>query len=139
MAGVKARSLLRFILFYFIYTNGCGADAKRDRQVVGAVKEVTQRGVRFADGKEEQFDAIIQATGYRSNVPSWLKVKTQPTSFLWPRCSAPCRHPAPLPFSCMPGPGLAGAASSFRREVSLAHREQQSAGGCLGARRAGVP
>jgi lysine/ornithine N-monooxygenase len=46
-----------------------------DRQVVGAVKEVTQRGVRFADGKEEQFDAIIQATGYRSNVPSWLKVK----------------------------------------------------------------
>lgn len=90
--------------------NGCGADAKRDRQVVGAVKEVTQRGVRFADGKEEQFDAIIQATGYRSNVPSWLKVKTQPTSFLCPRCSAPCRHPAPLPFSCMPGPGLAGAA-----------------------------
>ncbi|PWZ30965.1 putative indole-3-pyruvate monooxygenase YUCCA4 [Zea mays] len=42
-------------------------------KVVGAVKEVTQRGVRFADGKEEQFDAIIQATGYRSNVPSWLK------------------------------------------------------------------
>ncbi|PUZ55611.1 hypothetical protein GQ55_5G226100 [Panicum hallii var. hallii] len=42
-------------------------------KVVGAVKEVTQRGVRFADGKEEQFDAIILATGYRSNVPSWLK------------------------------------------------------------------
>ncbi|XP_062185337.1 indole-3-pyruvate monooxygenase YUCCA1-like isoform X2 [Phragmites australis] len=42
-------------------------------KVVGAVKEVTRRGVRFADGKEEQFDAIILATGYRSNVPSWLK------------------------------------------------------------------
>ncbi|OEL19290.1 putative indole-3-pyruvate monooxygenase YUCCA1 [Dichanthelium oligosanthes] len=42
-------------------------------KVVGAVKEVTQRGVRFADGKEEQFDAIILATGYRSDVPSWLK------------------------------------------------------------------
>nr|CAB3473727.1 unnamed protein product [Digitaria exilis] len=42
-------------------------------KVVGAVKEVTPRGVRFADGKEEQFDAIILATGYRSNVPSWLK------------------------------------------------------------------
>jgi lysine/ornithine N-monooxygenase len=39
------------------------------------VKEVTRSGVRFADGKEEQFDAIILATGYRSNVPSWLKVK----------------------------------------------------------------
>ncbi|KAL6615675.1 hypothetical protein ACP70R_037945 [Stipagrostis hirtigluma subsp. patula] len=42
-------------------------------KVVGAVKEATRRGVRFADGKEEQFDAIILATGYRSNVPSWLK------------------------------------------------------------------
>ncbi|CAO1945314.1 unnamed protein product [Urochloa humidicola] len=42
-------------------------------KVVGAVKEVTPCGVRFADGKEEQFDAIILATGYRSNVPSWLK------------------------------------------------------------------
>lgn len=48
-----------------------------DHQVVGAVKEVTRRGARLADGKEEQqFDAIILATGYRSNVPSWLKVKT---------------------------------------------------------------
>ncbi|KAL6842646.1 hypothetical protein ACP4OV_027490 [Aristida adscensionis] len=42
-------------------------------KVVGAVKEATRRGVRFADGKEQQFDAIILATGYRSNVPSWLK------------------------------------------------------------------
>jgi hypothetical protein len=38
------------------------------------VKEVTRVGARLADGKEEQFDAIILATGYRSNVPSWLKV-----------------------------------------------------------------
>ncbi|KAF7029943.1 hypothetical protein CFC21_041577 [Triticum aestivum] len=43
-------------------------------KVVGAVKEVTRLGARLADGKEEQqFDAIILATGYRSNVPSWLK------------------------------------------------------------------
>lgn len=41
---------------------------------------MTQRGVRFADGKEEQFDAIILATGYRSNVPSWLKVNPMPPS-----------------------------------------------------------
>ena len=38
------------------------------------MKEV-RVGARLADGKEEQqFDAIILATGYRSNVPSWLKV-----------------------------------------------------------------
>uniref|UniRef100_A0A0E0C685 Flavin-containing monooxygenase n=1 Tax=Oryza meridionalis TaxID=40149 RepID=A0A0E0C685_9ORYZ len=42
-------------------------------KVVGAVKEMTRQGVRFTDGKEEQFDTVILATGYRSNVPSWLK------------------------------------------------------------------
>lgn len=26
------------------------------------------------DGEKEKFDAIILATGYKSNVPSWLKV-----------------------------------------------------------------
>jgi len=96
---------------------------------VGAVKEVTQRGVRFADGKEEQFDAIILATGYRSNVPSWLKVnfslpstvlkKMKRTRLFVGRALGPAargcrimaRHPLslcsaillpPLPFSCMP-------------------------------------
>jgi indole-3-pyruvate monooxygenase len=40
---------------------------KQRGQGVGAVREVTRRGVRFADGREEQFDAIILATGYRSS------------------------------------------------------------------------
>lgn len=31
--------------------------------------------MEFVDGKVENFDAIILATGYKSNVPSWLKVK----------------------------------------------------------------
>lgn len=30
--------------------------------------------VEFVDGRIEKFDAIILATGYKSNVPSWLKV-----------------------------------------------------------------
>jgi len=30
--------------------------------------------VEFVDGKTENFDAIIMATGYKSNVPTWLKV-----------------------------------------------------------------
>jgi len=30
--------------------------------------------VEFVDGRVENFDAIILATGYKSNVPSWLKV-----------------------------------------------------------------
>lgn len=30
--------------------------------------------VEFVDGSMGNFDAIILATGYKSNVPSWLKV-----------------------------------------------------------------
>lgn len=33
--------------------------------------------VEFVDGRTEKFDAIILATGYKSNVPSWLKVILQ--------------------------------------------------------------
>jgi len=34
--------------------------------------------VEFADGSTENFDAIILATGYKSNVPYWLKVSYDP-------------------------------------------------------------
>lgn len=39
-----------------------------------AVKEITKDGAKFVDGKEREYDCIILATGYKSNVPSWLKV-----------------------------------------------------------------
>lgn len=38
------------------------------------VKEITRSGAKFLDGQEKEFDAIILATGYKSNVPTWLKV-----------------------------------------------------------------
>lgn len=38
------------------------------------VKEITRDGAKFVDGQEREFDAIILATGYASNVPNWLKV-----------------------------------------------------------------
>ncbi|RDX65692.1 putative indole-3-pyruvate monooxygenase YUCCA1, partial [Mucuna pruriens] len=37
------------------------------------VKEITRNGAKFMDGQEREFDAIILATGYKSNVPTWLK------------------------------------------------------------------
>jgi len=43
-------------------------------QVVPAIKRLTHHAVEFIDGTVENFDAIILATGYKSNVPSWLKV-----------------------------------------------------------------
>ena len=46
-------------------------------QIVPEVESFTGgSGVRFVDGNEMAFDAVIFATGYRSNVPSWLKVLT---------------------------------------------------------------
>ncbi|KAG4954011.1 hypothetical protein AAZX31_14G116300 [Glycine max] len=42
-------------------------------KVMEGVKEITRNGAKFMDGKEKEFDAIILATGYKSNVPTWLK------------------------------------------------------------------
>ncbi|KAF8013951.1 hypothetical protein BT93_I1728 [Corymbia citriodora subsp. variegata] len=42
-------------------------------KVFREIKRIRRHAVEFADGKSENFDAIILATGYKSNVPSWLK------------------------------------------------------------------
>ncbi|KAK4388914.1 putative indole-3-pyruvate monooxygenase YUCCA4 [Sesamum angolense] len=43
-------------------------------KVVEGVKEITKNGAKFVDGQEREFDSIILATGYKSNVPTWLKI-----------------------------------------------------------------
>ncbi|XP_057775978.1 indole-3-pyruvate monooxygenase YUCCA2-like [Salvia miltiorrhiza] len=42
-------------------------------KVFPGIKRVRHDCVEFVDGRIEKFDAIILATGYKSNVPSWLK------------------------------------------------------------------
>ena len=49
-------------------------------QVRPAIRQISGRDVEFADGQLEGFDAIVLATGYKSNVPFWLKV---PNCFQW--------------------------------------------------------
>ncbi|KAL3535756.1 hypothetical protein ACH5RR_004217 [Cinchona calisaya] len=44
-------------------------------KVVRGIKRLMRNSVEFVDGMVENFDAIILATGYRSNVPTWLKEK----------------------------------------------------------------
>ncbi|KAK8523382.1 hypothetical protein V6N13_113325 [Hibiscus sabdariffa] len=44
-----------------------------DIKVRPSIKSLKRHAVEFIDGKTEKFDAIILATGYKSNVPSWLK------------------------------------------------------------------
>jgi indole-3-pyruvate monooxygenase len=39
-----------------------------------AIRHISGREVKFLNGQSEEFDAIVLATGYRSNVPLWLKV-----------------------------------------------------------------
>ncbi|KAL6995323.1 Indole-3-pyruvate monooxygenase YUCCA6 [Sarracenia purpurea var. burkii] len=42
-------------------------------KVCPAIRRLTCHTVEFVSGEKENFDAIILATGYKSNVPSWLK------------------------------------------------------------------
>ncbi|XWS17003.1 hypothetical protein CRYUN_Cryun33cG0030300 [Craigia yunnanensis] len=42
-------------------------------KVMEGVKEITKNGAKFMDGQEKEIDSIILATGYKSNVPTWLK------------------------------------------------------------------
>ncbi|KAF7152193.1 hypothetical protein RHSIM_Rhsim01G0094700 [Rhododendron simsii] len=39
------------------------------------IKRLKSHSVEFVDGRIQDFDAIILATGYKSNVPSWLKLE----------------------------------------------------------------
>jgi indole-3-pyruvate monooxygenase len=45
-----------------------------EMQIVPEVESFSSTGATFVDGNEMAFDAVIFATGYRSNVPAWLKV-----------------------------------------------------------------
>ncbi|XVE71067.1 hypothetical protein DITRI_Ditri10aG0120400 [Diplodiscus trichospermus] len=45
-----------------------------DIKVRPSIKRLKRHAVEFVNGKTENFDAIILATGYKSNVPYWLKV-----------------------------------------------------------------
>eukprot|EP01018_Ginkgo_biloba_P004113 Gb_32507 [translate_table: standard] len=42
-------------------------------KVLPAIDCLTPRGAKFVNGQEMEFDSVILATGYKSNVPSWLK------------------------------------------------------------------
>ncbi|CAD5332690.1 unnamed protein product [Arabidopsis thaliana] len=44
-----------------------------DIKVCSGIRRLKRHEVEFDNGKTERFDAIILATGYKSNVPSWLK------------------------------------------------------------------
>ena len=46
-----------------------------DIEVVPGIKRFNNGEVEFVNGEKLDIDAIVLATGYRSNVPSWLQVR----------------------------------------------------------------
>ncbi|XP_072968346.1 indole-3-pyruvate monooxygenase YUCCA2-like [Typha angustifolia] len=46
-----------------------------DIKVHPAIKQLSDHGVEFVNGRSEDIDAVVLATGYKSNVTSWLKEK----------------------------------------------------------------
>nr|CAB3475697.1 unnamed protein product [Digitaria exilis] len=44
-----------------------------DIKVLPGIQSFQEHGVEFIDGRTEDFDVVILATGYKSNVPYWLK------------------------------------------------------------------
>ncbi|KAL3844155.1 hypothetical protein ACJIZ3_001558 [Penstemon smallii] len=44
-----------------------------DIKVCPGIRSLRHQSVEFLDGRTESFDAIVLATGYKSNVPTWLK------------------------------------------------------------------
>ncbi|CAO2839830.1 unnamed protein product [Amaranthus hypochondriacus] len=44
-----------------------------DIKVVSGIKSFYSNGVELVDGTKMEVDAVVLATGYRSNVPSWLQ------------------------------------------------------------------
>ena len=46
-----------------------------DIKIVPGIKRFTRGKVELVNGETLEIDSVILATGYRSNVPSWLKVR----------------------------------------------------------------
>lgn len=46
-------------------------------KVVPGIKRFNNGEVELVNGEKHDVDAVVLATGYRSNVPSWLKVRNK--------------------------------------------------------------
>ncbi|KAL3620085.1 putative indole-3-pyruvate monooxygenase YUCCA9 [Castilleja foliolosa] len=58
-------------------------------KIVPGIKKFNRAGVELVDGQIVQVDSVIWATGYSSNVPSWLKESEFFSKDGFPRCPFP--------------------------------------------------
>ncbi|KAL5219351.1 hypothetical protein ABZP36_020035 [Zizania latifolia] len=99
--------------------------------IVPEVESFSGNGARFVDGNEMSFDAVIFATGYRSNVPSWLQDGELFTEDGKPRARCPSnsswRSPNGLYRVGFSGRGLLGAgADALMTAADIAGRWQET-------------
>ncbi|KAE8807603.1 Flavin-containing monooxygenase YUCCA3 [Hordeum vulgare] len=108
-------------------------------KVVAEVESLGCNGARFVDGNEMAFDALIFATGYRSNVPSWLQDDGFFTEDGKPKARCPSNWRGPNGLYCVgfSGRGLLGAgADAVRAAADIAgswQEEMVAAGAGAGA------
>ncbi|KAL6902395.1 hypothetical protein ACP4OV_005271 [Aristida adscensionis] len=107
-------------------------------KIVPEVESFNGNGARFMDGTEMAFDAVIFATGYRSNVPSWLKDGEWFTEDGKPKAQHPSNWRGPNGLYCVgfSGRGLLGAgADALSAAADIAGRWQElAAGAAAGAK-----
>lgn len=97
-------------------------------KIVPEVESFGSNGARFVDGNEMAFDAVIFATGYKSNVPSWLQDGEFFTEDGKPRARCPSNWRGPDGLYCVgfSGRGLLGAgADALRAAADIAGRWQE--------------
>lgn len=63
-----------FVLIIIEYSRLLIPKFEKWLQICPSIRRLTCHAVEFVNGQTENFDAIILATGYKSNVPSWLQV-----------------------------------------------------------------
>ncbi|XP_062213835.1 indole-3-pyruvate monooxygenase YUCCA8-like [Phragmites australis] len=99
-------------------------------KIVQEVESFSSNGARFVDGNEMTFDAVIFATGYKSNVPSWLKDGELFTEDGKPKAEHPSNWRGPNGLYCVgfSGRGLLGAGADAQRAAAdIAGRWQELA------------
>ncbi|KAH7288708.1 hypothetical protein KP509_31G037800 [Ceratopteris richardii] len=90
-------------------------------RVVPAVHSFASTGCFFADGNFEDFDAVVLATGYQNNVPSWLKVESTCMS---DGCRGQWKSTNNLYFAGFSRKGLLGISLDARR-IAVDIQQQQ--------------
>ncbi|KAK3150557.1 hypothetical protein QOZ80_3AG0234770 [Eleusine coracana subsp. coracana] len=106
-------------------------------KIVPEVESFNSNGARFVDGNEMAFDTVIFATGYRSNVPSWLKDGDLFTEDGKPKAQHPSNWRGPNGLYCVgfSGRGLLGVgADALRAAADIAGRWQEMVAAAAGAK-----